>query len=220
MKKLTVLFSVCLLLFGMIGVAGATSINYLYNTVGNEFFSPYAGVTTETFNGYPTLLWTWTDSFAVLIGDVPNVASAPFGASTKDVSYYVTVPENVNDIPQSATVTNLGGSYNYFGIWWGSVDTYNTLSFYSGINLVASFTGSDITTPNAANGNQVAPTTNLYVNFLDLPSFDSFNMTSTQYAFEADNIAVGNVVPEPATMFLLGSGLLGLAGFARRRFKK
>jgi len=31
---------------------------------------------------------------------------------------------------------------------------------------------------------------------------------------------IPDVIPEPATMILLGSGLIGLAGYARRRFKK
>ncbi len=218
MKTLTALFITCLLLFGIIGVSGAATINYLFNTNGNEFISPYAGVTTENFEG--SLLWNWADNFIVLTGDVSGVASAPFGVSTKDMSKYVSVPQNVSAIPQSATITNLGGTFNYFGLWWGSVDTYNTLEFLKNGVVVASFTGTDIASPNAANGNQTAPSTNLYVNFLGLPDFDSFKMISTQYAFETDNIAVGNVaVPEPGILILLGLSMMSVAGL-RRRWKE
>ena len=44
-------------------------------------------------------------------------------------------------------------------------------------------------------------------------------MTSTQYAFESDNIAIGNV-PEPGTILLLAAGFLGLGFYVRRRTQK
>jgi hypothetical protein len=117
---------------------------------------------------------------------------------------------------------NLPSPQMYMGLLWGSVDLYNTLQFYSGATLVGTLTGGNI---NAfANGDQGALGT-FYVNINSTLTFDRVVASSTQYAFELDNVALNPTpvngpvaTPEPASLVLWAVG--GLAGFAVARRRK
>ena len=81
---------------------------------------------------------------------------------------------------------------NAFGLYWGSLDSYNTITFYDGATLVASYTGADIS-PLFPNGNQGSFVSNGYVEFSGLHSFNKVVLGSTSNAFEIDNISAGTI---------------------------
>jgi hypothetical protein len=121
----------------------------------------------------------------------------------------------------------LGGSHetlvyhhdmDRFGLYWGSVDSYNTITFYDGKTLVASFTGNDIF-PLIANGNQTDFSANRYVEFTNLPWFDRVVLGSGQNSFEVDNISA-SAAPELATWAMMLVGFAGIGFVAYRRAKK
>lgn len=112
----------------------------------------------------------------------------------------------------SETITYSGARHS-FGLYWGSIDTYNTITFYNNGNAFLTYSGSDIV-PLIPNGAQADDSSNRYVTFSNLV-FDKVVLASSTNSFEVDNISAG--VPELSTwiMMLIGFAGLGLAAYRR-----
>jgi len=52
------------------------------------------------------------------------------------------------------------------------------------------------------------------------PILEDWDISKALVLFKGEMNLNASPVPEPATMFLLGTGLIGLAGFGRKRFRK
>lgn len=103
-------------------------------------------------------------------------------------------PTNYLSIGGGSETITFNSQMNTFGLYWGSLDSFNSIKFYNGDTLVASYTGAQFA-PLFPSGNQTSFSSNGYVQLSHLPLFDKVVLASPQTAFEIDNISAG-YVPE------------------------
>jgi VCBS repeat-containing protein len=130
----------------------------------------------------------------IVNGSLAGVTSAPFVGPVPgelDTTNYLSIGGG------AAETITFAQMENSFGLYWGSVDSFNTIDFYNGTTLVASFSGSEIS-PLLASGGEGSFTSNGYVEFLGLAPFDKVVLASAEPSFEIDNISAGSIHAELA----------------------
>lgn len=207
---------------GAPNVAGVNKLNF------NDVTLDLLGTGNASTPNGSAVVVAVTDG-AVVVGSASGLYAAPylsggngtgFGdpgnqADGQDTTKYLTSGKNVGVNPNASVTLTFGPLQHYFGLLWGSVDLYNTLTFYNGDNSVGSVTGGMVY-PSAV-GNQGEQGT-FYVNINSTLGFDRVVATSSQYAFEFDNVAYSTTpVPEPTTI-IAGALLLLPFGASTIRF--
>jgi hypothetical protein len=173
---------------------------------------PYSGPTGgPLFFDFESATPRWNG--AVVTGNAGGIQAQPLGSTG---SYASAGP--AAGTPRVFDLTGIG-TVAAVSFIWGSVDTFNTLEVLGSGGVLAMFTGIDANNP--ANGNQTAPAQNPLVtlSFTGASRTDvtGLRFSSSQNAFEFDNLFVA--VPEPSTWAMMIGGF-GLLGAAARRARK
>ena len=114
--------------------------------------TPIAGARVETFDDRKSA--HYSGAGRAVVGSIPG-STAPDGDNT---AYYSVKPV------AAAFVAEPGVSYNYFGLYWGTIDEYNELRFFRDGRLIATVTGRDVLRLIAARGTARPGLLSCYVN--------------------------------------------------------
>lgn len=147
-------------------------------------------------------------------------ATSPFSFSKSGnySNYLAAEPAISGDSAPTAATSSVNIRFsraqNGFDLLWGSVGSGNKLQFYNGSNLVDTVTGQTVAS-NSSLSLTSAP--NAYVQISGLSAFTKVVATTPKVAFEFVPGPTLHDAPEPGSLLLLGTALLGLAGIRRVR---
>lgn len=202
---------------GMIGAAAASPLSFTA-TVGGIATGPDLSFLTFDSTALPAAVTLSLDNAQIVTGSAPGLYAMPY-FSNGNGAFFGESPANGADSTRYLAVEGDGTAtfrfnspQSYFGLLWGSVDTYNALSFYDASGgLIATIAGEDVGA--GANGNQGAAGTD-YVNVFSDVAFTTVVASSSGNAFELDDVAYDpppqSELPEPASLTTLGTAFLAI----------
>jgi hypothetical protein len=199
--------------------ANAATVTYTQN------YADYTASTlpTSSFNPTPA---SSTNTSTTVTGEIPGVDRSPFENAAPGSDGATLLSDGGEGIGGWAGLVytsieaNGSATYNFVSgngleILWGSPDSYNTLSFYSGANgtgtLLFSITGSALGIQTYGHDE---------VDFsMTGGTFGSVVLTTSENAFEFADLQDGQATPLPAALplFATGLGAMGLFGWRRKR---
>ena len=237
MKRFMILTLSVFMVLGMAGLASATfmnispdvayqglyegSIDYLIDIrtpqewSGCDYWDPRNGGAEANTPGHPGYDGTYGQ---FLDGKVLNISYQLFdyGNGTRDDNpYFVTDFEALFDFSDALALLCHSGSRSKDAAGILAGDGYTNI-----FNIVGGFEGR---TKDECDSKMPDPFCQCIGDLCTCPGYTDYNLpvidNDETGAYRYSQMVDGTPVPEPATMLLLGSGLIGLAGF-RRKFKK
>jgi hypothetical protein len=183
------------------------------------FAGVHAGASTVTITVGPTSSQPGITSTITYIGQNTH---DPAGNTTYSGSYSFdqgTQPQGSTDWlalgPGQYAIIDFTQPVSYVGFLWGTPDDYNYVDVYDGGTLLGEeYTGTDLTFPYSNDS---------YFNFFagSGEEITSIELSSSGTEFETDFLSYTeeptSATPEPSTLPLIGTGIIGVAGLVRRR---
>lgn len=192
------------------------SAGTLQSAVAGSTYITFGDVGLGTYGSFSSGGFSFTSSNSSA-AEIRTGSGNGFDQPFADSSRYLGIFDNNPD--RSVTLT-LGTDYSKFGLYWGSMNSSDTIVFSNNGVTVFTLNGDDVP---GYNGNSNATTSsnrNRYVN-MDFTAgwvFDKVVFTAAgSNDFEIDNLALAGGVPELSTWLMMLIGFAGIGLVAYRR---